>query len=160
MPDYAALKAYIAAQPSGTTDATIIAAVNAATISVAVSVPTQAIAAYLGENNLLAGFLGWAASSPTGASAASQVAAKSLAFAFENVTLLPAFDMANTAVAANMQADLAALVSPGSGVSGPIGAADQMNILAMASALTSQALEWGFPNGIVDADIIAARNMA
>jgi hypothetical protein len=161
MPNYAALKAALSAAPYSTqTDAEIVAAVNATSIAVAVDVPTSEVAEYLGEQNLLAGFLEWAASPPTGASAASVSAAKSLAFAFTNVALLPTFAMSNPAVAAEMQASLAALVSPGTGVTGPISATDQANILGLATSLTSQAAEWAFQNGIVEADLIAARNMA
>jgi hypothetical protein len=151
MPNYAALKAALGAAPYSTqTDAEIIAAVNAASIAVAVDVPTSAVAEYLGEQNLLAGFLEWAASPPTGASAASISAAKSLAFAFTNVALLPTFAMSNLAVAAEMQVSLAALVSPGSGVTGPISATDQANILGLATTYTSQAAQWGFTAGAIN----------
>lgn len=161
MPNYAALKAALAVSPYSTdTDAEIIAAVNAATIAVAVDVPTSAVADYLAEQNLFAAVEAWAASPPTGASAASIAAAKSLAFAFSNVALFPTFAMTNPTIATQMENNLAVLVDPGSGVTGPISSTDHTNILAMASTLTSQALEWGFPNGIVEADLIAARNLA
>lgn len=157
MPDYAALKAAIAAQPSGTTDAEIIAAVNAAAIAVTADVPTSAVADYLAEQNLFAGFEAWAASPPTGASAASIAAAKSLAFAFSNVALFPTFAMTNPTIATQMENNLAALVDPGSGVTGPISSTDQTNILAMASNLISQASQWGWPSGITEGDIQTAR---
>jgi hypothetical protein len=158
MPNYAALKAAIGAAPYSTdTDAEIIAAVNAATIAVAVDVPTQAVADYLAASNLFAGFEAWAAMPPTGASAASIAAAKSLAFAFSNVALFPVFAMTDPAIATQMQDNLAALVDPGSGITGPISSTDQTNILALATAYTSQAAGWGWSQGITEGDLQTAR---
>lgn len=59
MPNYAALKSYIAAQPAGTSDATMIAAVNAASIAVPAYVATSSIAAYLGTQGKLAALMKW-----------------------------------------------------------------------------------------------------
>ena len=120
--------------------ATLDAAVptlNAQTTMQVVDVPVQAIAAYLGANMKMAAFLAWAASPPSGASAASIEAAAELAFVFQHPNLVPSFAMSNPTVATQMEAALSALVSPGTGVAGPITATDQSAILALASRTVS-----------------------
>jgi len=107
---------------------------NSQTITAAVDVPVQSIAAYLGANMKMEGLLAWAAAPPSGASAASILAAQELAFAFEHPQLVPVFAMSIPAIATQMQDALAALVSPGSGIAGPITATDQTAILALAVA--------------------------
>lgn len=109
--------------PSSLTEAA--ATLNAQTQTITVNVPVQSIAGYLGSQNKLVGFLEWAASPPTGASAAAVNAAKAFVLALQNSRTFPVFQMTNPAIAANMENDLAALVSPGTGVTGPITAAGQ-----------------------------------
>lgn len=127
-------------------------ALNAQTTTKAVDVPVQAIAAYLGANMKLASFLVWVAAPPAGASAASIGAAGELAFAFEHPQLVPSFDMSIPTIATQMEGALAALVSPGSGVTGPITAADQTALLALASQTV---LAWQPP--VMVADLQAAQ---
>lgn len=109
-------------------------ALNGQTTQVAVDVPVQAVAGYLGNAMKLAGFLQWASAPPIGASPASIAAATELAFAFEHPQLFPTFFMSMAATATQMEGALAALVSSGTGVTGPITATDQAAIMALASA--------------------------
>ncbi len=110
---------------------------NAQTTTQAMDVPVQSVAGYLGAAMKLAGFLSWAAAPPSGASTASIAAAAELAFAFEHPQLVPTFAMSIPSIASQMQGALAALVSPGTGITGPIATADQTAILAMASRTVS-----------------------
>ena len=118
--------------PANLTDA--LATLNAQTTTVAVDVPVQSVAAYLGLNGKLAGFIGWANAPPTGASAASVTAAQELAFALQHPATCPIFAMSNPMVVSLMTAWLTALVSPGTGITGPITSTDQTAILALGSA--------------------------
>ena len=125
--------AWSALSPTPATLVAGCATLNAQTAPVMVDVPVQAVAAYLGANMKLASFMAWAAAPPAGASATSIGAAAELAFAFEHPRLVPVFALSISTIAAQMEAALEALVSPGSGVTGPITAADQTAILALAS---------------------------
>lgn len=118
--------------PANLTDA--IATLNAQTTQIAVDVPVQSVAAYLGLQGKLAAFIAWAATPPTGASAASVTAAQELAFALQHPLTFPTFEMTNSTVVAQMEGWLSALVAPGTGVTGPITSADQTAILALGSA--------------------------
>lgn len=159
MADYQLLKSYLNAN-SGMTDAAILTALNTANIAVPQYVPTSAIADYLGTNGTLFNLIEWAASPPTGASNVSIVAAKELAFAFTNPTLIAGFDMTNATVAASMEASLNALVNPGSGIVAPITATDQANILALSVINVSLATStYGFNGPITEDDLNAARNL-
>ncbi len=109
------------------------ATLNAQMAPKAIDVSVQAVAAYLGANMKLATFMAWAAAPPAGASAMAVGAAAELAFAFEHAQLVPNFAMSLPAIASQMEGALSALVSPGTGVTGPITAADQTAILALAS---------------------------
>ena len=126
--------AYGAISPAPTSLLAAAETLNAQTTPVTVDVPVQAVAGYLGNAMKLAGFLQWAAAPPAGASAASIAAATELAFAFEHPQLFPTFYMSVPATATQMEGALAALVSPGTGVTGPITATDQAAIMALASA--------------------------
>ena len=126
--------AYAALSPAPTSLLAAAEALNAQTMTATVDVPVQSVAGYLGNAMKLAGFLQWAASPPAGASAASIAAAEELAFAFEHPQLFPTFFMSVPATATQMEGALAALVSPGTGVTGPITATDQAAIMALASA--------------------------
>ena len=126
--------AYGALSPAPTSLLAAAATLNAQTTQITVDVPVQSVAGYLGNAMKLAGFLAWAASPPAGASPASIAAAMELAFAFEHPQLFPTFFMSIPATATQMEAALAALVSPGTGVTGPITATDQAAIMALASA--------------------------
>ena len=136
------LLAAFAALPTPATLEGAAATLNAQTTPQAVDVSVQAIAGYLGANMRLGGFLAWAAAPPTGASAASIAAAGELAFAFQHPQLVPTFAMSDPTIAGQMEAALAALVSPGSGIAAPIAAADQAAILAVGVVT---ALDWQPP---------------
>lgn len=125
--------AFNALSPVPATLADGVKVLEAQTTQIAVDVPVQSVAGYLGNAMKLAGFLAWAASPPTGASTASIAAAQELAFAFQHPQLFPTFYMSNPTTATQMQGALAALVSPGSGVAGPITAADQAAIIGLAA---------------------------
>ncbi len=118
--------------PANLTDA--IAALNAQSQIIAVDVPVQKVAAYLGLQGKLAAFISWAATPPTGASAASVSAAQELAFALQNPATCPIFAMSNLSVMSLMTSWLSALVAPGTGITGPITSADQTALLALGSA--------------------------
>ena len=118
--------------PANLTDA--IATLNAQTATVAVDVPVQNVAAYLGLQGKLWAFIDWAGTPPTGASAASVVAAQELAFALQHPATCPVFAMSNPTVVSLMTTWLEALVSPGTGITGPITSTDQTAILALGSA--------------------------
>ena len=118
--------------PANLTDA--IGALNAQTTTVAVDVPVQSVAAYLGLQGKLWAFINWATTPPTGASAASVTAAQELAFALQHPATCPVFAMSNPTVVSLMTSWLAALVSPGTGITGPITSTDQTAILALGSA--------------------------
>jgi hypothetical protein len=134
MADPAAIRtAFAALSPAPTTQDGALAALNAQTRTVTVDVTVQAIAGYLGVAGKLPSFMAWSAAPPSGSSAASVAASASLAFAFEHPQLFPTFAMTDPNVAAAMEVNLAALVSPASGATGPIDASDQTAILALAS---------------------------
>jgi hypothetical protein len=161
MADYNALKAAISAAPYSTmTDAQILSALNTASIAVPVYVPIQAIATYLGEVGKLNSFLAWADAPPSGTISTAITAAQELAFAIREPQTIAGFDMTNATVAAGMESFLAALVTPATGVTGPIAAADQSAILGLASTLQTPAVAtYGFGGPITEADLAAARNL-
>lgn len=124
--------AFLAISPTPNTLQDALPTLNAQTVSGTVDVPVQAIAAYLGSSMKLASFLSWASSPPSGSSPASVASAAELAFAFGHPTLVPSFAMSNAEIAAQMQGALESLVSPGSGVTGPITSTDQSEILGLS----------------------------
>jgi len=132
------LAAFEALSPAPSSLAAAVASLNGQTTTRTVDVRIQAIAGYLGTNMKLEALIQWATSPPSGASPASISAAEELAFACQNPGSVPVFEMSNPAVAAQMQTELAALVSPGSNISGPITAADQSAILALAQSTSPQ----------------------
>ena len=126
--------AYDALSPVPATLTDAIGALNAQTTTVAVDVPVQNVAAYLGLQGKLAAFIGWATTPPTGASAASVTAAQVLAFALQHPATCPVFAMSNPTVVSLMTSWLSALVAPGTGLTGPITSTDQTAILALGTA--------------------------
>lgn len=137
--------AYDALSPAPATLADAAAALNAQGSSVLLDVPTSTIAEYLALAGKYQSFLAWGASPPAGASVASVQAAQLLAAAFQNPRLFAVMKMSNPAVASQMETWLAALVAPGTGITGPIVAADQTAILALA-----QQPEWSPPLTVAD----------
>lgn len=124
--------AYQALSPAPATLSAAATALNAQTTTQTVNVPLSAVAAYLGIGGTLGPVLAFAASPPSGASVASIQAATGLAFMLQHAASFPAFDTTNPTVLATLTGMLEALVSPGTGITGPITSTDQANILALA----------------------------
>ena len=80
-PNYAALKAAMATggQYAGMTDAAVLSAVNAATVTQAVDIPISAITEALALNGLLPTVKGWATSPPAVSSSVTQAASTAAA---------------------------------------------------------------------------------
>jgi len=125
--------AYLALSPAPATLEDAAATLNAQTTSQATAVPITEVAAYLGLSGKLGGILAFAQSPPSGASASAISAAEGLAFMLEHPQTFPSFDMANPIIAGALTSMLAALVSPGSGVTAPLDSTDQATLLALGS---------------------------
>lgn len=125
--------AFAALTPSPATLDDAATALNAQTTLVPVAVPVQSVAIYLASQGKLSSFTEWAQSPPAGASNVAVVAARELAFILNNSNLISNFDMTNATTANSVETWLSALVSPGSGVVGPISSADQSALLKMGS---------------------------
>ena len=126
--------AYQALSPAPASYEAAAATLNAQTTTVTVSVPIMDVAAYLGLVGKLGAIEAFAKTPPSGASAKAVAAAQGLWEMIQSPAAFPPFDMPNPTVAASVEAMLAALVSPGSGIVGPITNADQTAILALGSA--------------------------
>lgn len=153
---YQAFKAALAAAPyTGLTDAQILAQTKV-NRTVWQRVDTTTIAGYLGGQFVLAAFLQWAASPPSGLSAEAQAAAAELALAFNNPGLVPGFDMQDATTRTEMQGALAALV----GASGcPITQTIADGILALAQTSTNDWQQWGFRAPPTQEDLNVARKL-
>lgn len=163
MANYLALKTQIASTTySGMTDAQIVAALNTANIAVTQDVPVASVEAYFELHGLLMAVQGFIASPPAGASSLSIAAAHGL-LAIIQSPHVQTVQMSDPATNATVAAMLGALVNPGTAaapITGPLAAADQSAILAMASGqATSWAAENGWPNGLTVNDLVAARAM-
>ncbi len=126
--------AYSALSPAPASLEAAATALNAQTTTVTVPVPIASVAAYLGLVGKLGAIETFATSPPSGASAQSVAAAQGLWEMIQSPDAFPAFDMPNATVAASVEAMLAALVSPGTGITAPIDSTDQATILALGSA--------------------------
>ncbi len=126
------LAAYQALGAPGVTAATV-ATLNNQKTTVTVPVPISSVAAYLGLVGKLGAIETFAASPPSGASTQAVTAAQGLWEMIQSPDAFPPFDMPNPTVAAEVEAMLAALVSPGTGVTAPIDSTDQATILGLAS---------------------------
>jgi hypothetical protein len=167
MANYAGLSAAIAAFAAGTTDAAIIAAINAQTVPVPIAVPTSALAAYLATNGFtvsLQAYAGMAGGvAPTDASALSIAAAKMVMMEIIASAAVPIVDFTVSAVVTEVTACLASFVAEGTAgrllsISGvAFSATHQAAILGIGSTTTSQAAQLGFPNGITENDLVVAR---
>ena len=129
--------AYLVLSPTPASLEAAAATLNAQTTTVTVPVPIASVAAYLGLVGKLGAIEAFATSPPTGASAQSVAAAQGLWEMIQSPDAFPAFDMPNATVAAEVEAMLAALVSPGTGVTAPIDSTDQATILGLASQIVS-----------------------
>lgn len=158
-PNYAALKAAMATggQYAGMTDAAVLSAVNAATVTQAVDIPISAITEALALNGLLPTVKGWATSPPAVSSSVTQAASTAAATFGFIVGPPPLFDSLQMSVPATAQAInsmVSALVS-----AGLLTSTFANSITALGTRNVSQASVWGWPGGIIENDLIAARAM-
>ena len=163
MPNYAALKSALASTTyAGQTDAQILAALNAATVSVAVDVPTQSVVNYLALNGLLPTVRGWGNTAPTPTVAgltaaeteAAVVSAQTLGLMIGPPPMWDTLQMSDPTTNAQITGMVDALV-----VGGLMPQATASAILGMAVSTVSQASLWGWPGNIIENDLIAARAM-
>lgn len=163
-PNYAALKAAMATGGAyaGMTDAQAVAACNAVTVPVAVDVPTQNVINYLALNGLLPTVRSWANATPSvtasGLSAAqvaeAQTAAETFGLMIGPPPLWPTMAMSDPTTNAQITGMVDALVA-----GGLMPQANADAILAMGKTTVSQASLWGWPNGLAENDVVAARAM-
>ena len=125
--------AYQALSPTPASYEAAAATLNAQTTTVTVAVPIADVAAYLGLVGKLGAIEAFATSPPSGASTQAVAAAQGLWEMIQSPAAFPPFDMPDATVAAEVEAMLAALVSPGTGVTAPIDSTDQATILGLAS---------------------------
>ena len=159
-PNYAALKAAMATgrQYAGMTDAAVLSAVNAATVTQAVDIPISAVTQALALNGLLPTVKGWATSPPAVSSSVTQAASTAAATFGFIVGPPPLFDslqMSVPATATAISGMVSALVS-----AGLLSSAVANELLALGTTTVSQASLWGFQNGIYENDLAAARAMS
>lgn len=159
-PNYAGLKASIAAAPYSTmTDAQIVAALNTSSVSVDVDVPTADVVDYLALNGLLPTVAGWAKSAPTppasGLTAAQTEAAVTAAQIFGLMLGPPpqwsAMRMSDPTTNEQITGMVSALVT-----GGLMPSANATAILAMGKATVTPASTFGFVL-VHENDLIAAR---
>ena len=125
--------AYLALSPTPATLEDAVAILTAQTDTITVDVPIQSVAAYIGLVGKLGLLQSFATNPPSGASAASVGAAQALWDMIQFPASFPPFAMTNPATASQIEAMFAALVSPGTGITGPLSSADQTQILALAT---------------------------
>ncbi len=155
IPDYSALKNALAATYSGLTDAQIIADVNGVTVPQTVDVAMSDVLAYFALQGELPTIKGWATNPPAVAGAVTAQAANAAQTLGLMVGPPPLFDslqMSDPVKGPAISALLSALVS-----AGLISSAAAQAITAMSSTTVSQASIWGWPGGIIENDLVAAR---
>jgi hypothetical protein len=163
MSDYAALEAIDAAFPGGTADAARVAAINAVTVSVAVAAPVSQWEGYLLAHGYTIGIQAYNTAPPAGASTQAIAAARMILLLLSS-TSISTVDMTDPVVSAEVTACLTALVAEGAAgrltsIGGtPFSSTDMSALLAMGSAMTSQAAQCGFAKPITVDDLIAARD--
>ncbi len=158
-PNYAALKAAMASggQYAGMTDAQAIAACNAATVAQAIDIPISAVTEALALNGLLPTVKGWATNPPAiggNVTQAAQTAAQTLGLMVGPPPLFASLQMSVAATAASINAMVSALVT-----AGLLTSTFADSITALASRKVSQASLWGWPGGVIENDLVAARAM-
>ena len=159
-PNYAALKAAMATggQYAGMTDAAVLSAVNAATVTQAVDIPISAVTQALALGGLLPTVKGWSSAPPAVAGSVTQAASTAAATFGFIVGPPPLFDslqMSVPATATAISGMVSALVS-----AGLLSSAVANELLALGTTTVSQASLWGFQNGIYENDLAAARAMS
>lgn len=164
-PNYAALKAALATGGvyAGMTDAQAVAACNAATVDIAVDVPTENVTKYLGINGLLPTVRSWANTAPTppatGLTTAqiqeAVTAAQTFGLMIGPPPLWNTLSMSDPTTNQQITGMVNALVT-----GGLMPQANATAILDMAKATVSQASLWGWPGGIIENDLAAARALS
>ena len=159
-PNYAALKAAMATGGAyaGMTDAAVLSAVNDATVTQAVDIPISAVIQALALSGLLPTVKGWASAPPAVAGSVTQAASTAAATFGLIVGPPPLFDslqMSVPATATAISGMVSALVS-----AGLLTAAFADSITALGTQNVSQASLWGFPGGVFENDLIAARALS
>lgn len=142
---------------AGLTDAQIVAACNAATVAQAIDIPISAVTEALAVGGLLPTVKGWATNPPpVGGSItqAAQTAAQTLGLMVGPPPLFQSLQMSIPATAASINGMISALVS-----AGLLASAFADSITALASTKVSQASLWGWPGGVIENDLVAARAM-
>ncbi len=157
MPNYAALKTALATGGAyaGMTDAQAISACNAATVPQPLDVAMSDALADFALGGLLPTIKGWATNPPPIAGAVTAQASNAAQTFGLMVGPPPLFDslqFSDPTKAAAINALISALVS-----AGLIPAAAAQTIGALAQTLVSQASLWGWPGGIIENDLVAAR---
>lgn len=155
MPDYAALKSALATTYSGLTDAQIIADVNGVTVPQTVDVAMSDVLAYFALQGALPTIKGWATTPPAIAgsvTAQAANAAQTLGLMVGPPPLFGSLQMSDPVKGPAISALLSALVSAGLITSAAAGA-----ITSLATITVSQASIWGWPGGIIENDLVAAR---
>ena len=164
MPNYAALKAALATGGAyaGMTDAQAVTACNAVNVPIAVDVATENVTKYLGVNGLLPTVVGWAKTAPTPPAAgltapetqAAITAAQTFGLMLGPPPQWPSMQMSDPTTAAQITGMVQAIVT-----GGLMPQANATAILAMGTQTVTQASLWGFPNGITENDVLAARKL-
>jgi len=164
-PDYAALKAALATGGAyaGMTDAEAVRACNAASVPVSIDVPTEDVTKYLGLNGLLPTVRSWANAAPTPPAPnltaaeiqAAVVSAQTFGLMIGPPPLWNTLAMSDPTVNAQITGMVDALV-----LGGLMPQANADAILAMATQTVSQASLWGWTNGVLENDLVAARLMS
>lgn len=154
-PNYAALKAAMATggQYAGLTDTEAVSACNAATVSVNVDIPMSAVLEYFALAGKLPLIQGWAKSAPSGVSAEATVAAQTFGAIIGPPPLFSSLRMSDPAANTAITNMVSALVS-----AGLLTSADQSAVLGQSVQKVAQSKLWGWSNGIIDNDLVAARN--
>ncbi len=155
MSNYAALKAALATTYAGQTDAQIVAAVNGVTVTQIVDVSMSDVLAYFALTGALPTIKSWAASPPAVAGAVTAQAAnaaQTLGLMIGPPPLFESLQLSDPIKGPAISALLSALVA-----AGLVSASAATAITAMSQTLASQAALWGWPGGIIENDIAAAR---
>jgi hypothetical protein len=164
MPNYGGLQTADAAFASDTVDSARVTSINAVTVPVAQKVPTSAWESYLATYGFLVSLQAYASGSPPSGASTDAVAAAKMVVLILGSTAIPVVDFTNATVVSEVTALLAAFVAEGTAnrlmsISGAaFSAQNQSDLLAMGTSLTSQAAQLGFPNGITENDLLAARD--
>ena len=137
-------------------------ACNAVTVPVAVDVPTQNVINYLALNGLLPTVRAWANAAPTPTASgltaaqaqAAVVSAQTFGLMIGPPPMWDTLQMSDPTTHAQITGMVDALVA-----GGLMPEANATAILGMAVSTVSQASLWGWPLGVTENDLVAARAM-